>query len=98
MTHEQFVVWLHGYLEISGAKTLGEKELTVIKDHLEKFFIKITPKIEDENINHSFDCMCNTCFMKRFELNKPQIVPYKGLDWIYRPEDQPIYNPNQILC
>jgi hypothetical protein len=43
MTEKDFVVWLHGYLEISGAKTLGEQELQVIKDHLNKFFIKVTP-------------------------------------------------------
>jgi len=43
MTEKEFIVWLHGYLEISGAKTLGEKELQVIRDHLDKFFVKVTP-------------------------------------------------------
>jgi hypothetical protein len=43
MDEKQFIVWLHGYLEISGAKTLGEAELQVIKDHLNEFFVKVTP-------------------------------------------------------
>lgn len=43
MTAEQFTMWLHGYLEISGATKLEEKELQVVKDHLEKFFVKVTP-------------------------------------------------------
>jgi hypothetical protein len=44
MNEKEFIMWLHGYLEISGANTLGEKELQVIKDHLKEFFVKVTPE------------------------------------------------------
>jgi len=43
MTANEFIVWFHGYLEISGTKTLGGKELQVVKDHMDEFFIKVTP-------------------------------------------------------
>lgn len=48
MTEKEFVIWLHGFLEISGAKTLDENQLQVIKDHLSTFFIKITPEIKEK--------------------------------------------------
>jgi len=52
MTHEQFVVWLHGFFEISDAKTLNEKQTQVIKDHLDLFFDKQTPdRTVEEVIN-----------------------------------------------
>jgi hypothetical protein len=44
MNEKEFIMWLHGYLEISGANTLGEEELQVIKDHLKEFFVKVTPE------------------------------------------------------
>ena len=44
MTEKEFIIWLHGFLEISGDKTLDENQLQVIKDHLSTFFIKITPE------------------------------------------------------
>lgn len=98
MTHEQFVIWLHGYLEISDAKTLGEKELLVIKDHLEKFFIKVTPDRKDYNI-HSHECTCSECLEKRLFNKKIEIInPYQNLDWTYRSENQPIYNFPKIIC
>ncbi len=43
MTEKEFVIWLHGFLEISGATSLDEKQLQVIKDHLNTFFTKVTP-------------------------------------------------------
>ena len=48
MTHEQFIIWLHGFFEISGAKTLTEKQVQVVKDHLNLFFDKHTPDRECE--------------------------------------------------
>jgi hypothetical protein len=44
MNEKEFIIWLHGYLEISGTKTLGEKELQAVKDHLAAFFVKVTPE------------------------------------------------------
>lgn len=48
MTEKEFVIWLHGFLEISGAKTLDENQLQVIKYHLSTFFIKITPERKEK--------------------------------------------------
>jgi hypothetical protein len=44
MTEKEFVIWLHGFLEISCVKTLDENQLQVIEDHLNVFFTKITPE------------------------------------------------------
>ena len=60
MTHEQFIMWLHGFLEISEAKTLNEKQLQIIKDHLEVFFTKVTPdrSVEGPIIQELSKCNC----------------------------------------
>jgi hypothetical protein len=44
MNAQEFVFWLQGYFEISGAKTLGEKEVQIVKDHLNLVFEKKTPQ------------------------------------------------------
>lgn len=64
MAHEQFCIWLHGYLEISGVKTLGEKELQVVKDHLNLFFDKQTP---DREFNTCESGECGTCLACRIK-------------------------------
>lgn len=51
MTEKEFVIWLHGFLEISEAKTLNEQQLQVVKDHLETFFIKVTPDRKEKEQN-----------------------------------------------
>lgn len=38
MTEKAFILWLHGFFEISNAKTLDENQVTIIKDHLKLFF------------------------------------------------------------
>ncbi len=43
MDSTQFAYWLQGYLEISGAKELNEKQLKIVQDHLKLVFTKITP-------------------------------------------------------
>ncbi len=43
MDSEQFVYWLHGFFEISDAKTLTETQVQIIKDHLDLVFNKVTP-------------------------------------------------------
>lgn len=48
MTHKEFVIWLHGFLEISEAKELTEKQLQIVKDHLDLFFDKKTPDRKKE--------------------------------------------------
>lgn len=44
MTPEQFCYWLQGHLEMSGVTTLGEKEVQILKDHLDLVFQKKTPE------------------------------------------------------
>lgn len=43
MKPESFIYWLHGYFEISESNTLSEKQVQVIKDHLDLCFNKVTP-------------------------------------------------------
>lgn len=43
MTTEAFTTWLQGYFELSDAKTLDERQVTIIKDHLALVFDKVTP-------------------------------------------------------
>lgn len=38
MTPRDFCMWLHGFFEISGIKTLTEKQLEVVKSHLDLMF------------------------------------------------------------
>jgi hypothetical protein len=76
MTEKDFVVWLHGYLEISGVKTLGEQELQVIKDHLNKFFIKVTPDRQSQK--NVLDKDRNNYPARPDFQNWPEWVPSKG--------------------
>ena len=43
MTTEQFVYWLQGYFELSGAKTLNEEQVKIVKDHIALVLKKETP-------------------------------------------------------
>ena len=47
MTPEQFTYWLKGFLEISEATTLTEKQTQIIHDHLKTVFNKVTPNYTD---------------------------------------------------
>ncbi len=99
MTEKEFIIWLHGFLEISGAKTLDENQLQVIKDHLSTFFIKVTPekstKKEDDfggkKIKELEDMIKNT---------PPSTTPYYPLpNWpVVAPEPYDPYNPYKITC
>lgn len=42
MTTEQFTYWLQGYFELSGATTLSEEQVKVIKEHLSLALKKVT--------------------------------------------------------
>lgn len=43
MTAEQFTYWLNGYFELSGATTLNEQQVKVVKDHIALVLKKETP-------------------------------------------------------
>lgn len=43
MTPEQFTYWLQGFFELGETKTLSERQIMVIKDHLSLVFEKVTP-------------------------------------------------------
>ena len=43
MNYEQFVIWLHGFLEISNAEEINKEQTQIIKDHLASLFDKKTP-------------------------------------------------------
>ena len=43
MTSEQLVYWLNGFFELSGATTLNEQQVQVIKEHLALVLTKVTP-------------------------------------------------------
>lgn len=47
MSPENFCFWLNGYLEISNAKSLGEKETQEIRNHLKLVFTKLTPNLNE---------------------------------------------------
>ncbi len=44
MTPEQFVYWFQGYLEIGQPTNLNERDIKVIKDHLDLVFNKVIPR------------------------------------------------------
>ena len=46
MTTEQFVYWLQGYFELSGAKTLNEEQVKIVKDHIALVLNKVTPRYD----------------------------------------------------
>lgn len=43
MTTENFTYWLKGFFEISDSNNLTEKQVQIIKDHLDLVFNKVTP-------------------------------------------------------
>jgi hypothetical protein len=42
MTSEQFVYWLQGYFEVSGATSLTEDQVKIVNDHLKLVLTKVT--------------------------------------------------------
>ena len=43
MTPEQLVYWLQGFFELSGATSLNEEQVKVIKEHIALVLHKVTP-------------------------------------------------------
>lgn len=49
MDATSFAYWLHGFFEISDSNSLTEKQVQIIKDHLDLVFNKVTPDYSKEN-------------------------------------------------
>ena len=49
MTAEQFTYWLQGYFELSGATTLNEAQVKILKEHLGLVVKKVTPSTLPSN-------------------------------------------------
>ncbi len=47
MTPENFVYWLQGFLEISETKTLSEKQVQMIRNHICLVLRKVTENFEE---------------------------------------------------
>lgn len=44
MTAEQFTYWLNGFFELSGATTLNEQQVKIVRDHIALVMKKETPQ------------------------------------------------------
>jgi len=56
MLPEQFTFWLNGFFEISDTNNLSEKQVQIIRDHLNLVFNKVTPKSsKTSNYSEFFD-------------------------------------------
>ena len=43
MDAKEFCYWLKGYFEMSDSEKLDEKQVKILKDHLDLVFTKVTP-------------------------------------------------------
>lgn len=49
MTSDQFAYWLQGFFELTNSNQLTEKQVLMIKEHLQLVFTKITPDHNDDD-------------------------------------------------
>lgn len=59
MTTEQFCYWLQGFFELTETDKLSEKQVLMIKEHLNLTFNKVTgpqPKTEYDDLNTKSYC------------------------------------------
>jgi hypothetical protein len=81
---KEFILWLHGFFEISNPKTLNEEQTALIRGEVEKFFNKVTPTRESPttDFNRVWD-----------ELNKRTVPPTPPV-YVPAPKDTwPYYVP-----
>jgi hypothetical protein len=92
MTSQDFAYWLHGFFEISDSNKLTEKQVQIIKDHLDLVFKKVTPDYTDTETQKDTDIK-----------NVPSEWPYTSWPYTtkpvvpitpYNPNWNPPYNPN----
>lgn len=48
LSAENFCFWLQGFFELTDVKTLSEKQVNIIKEHLELVFVKGTVVSKEE--------------------------------------------------
>jgi hypothetical protein len=107
MTEKEFVIWLHGFLEISGVKTLDENQLQVIKDHLNVFFTKVTPDRKKQKNTDSWTDLKKLAEERSHEQRKmrtpppplyPPLYPHPSWPTIPKvPGNTPLNHP-EIWC
>lgn len=98
MKERDFILWLHGFFEISQAKTLNENQVRIIKDHLETFFVKVTPQAPSTPDLNKLAEEAMERFKERQKENRPRqpIEPLRPLLPI-----QPMYPEwpgDKIMC
>jgi hypothetical protein len=109
MTEKEFIVWLHGFLEISEAKALNEKQVAIIKDHLSLFFQKVTPDRSEPPSTEELrsDYWKKMCEEISKELDKERGQNSKNYPWNFPQYPIQPYNPiiepppakdNKITC
>ena len=67
MTTEQFTYWLQGFFEISEDKTLSEKQVLIIKDHLALVFDKVTPDRSKDTTNKEKSILTDGLTQKKYD-------------------------------
>ena len=61
MNAEQFVYWLNGYLELSGAQDLNAAQVKSVREHLALVLGKVTPPLENPSIYFRPGVKCSVC-------------------------------------
>lgn len=77
MTSRDFVYWVQGFFEISGAKSLTEAQVTVVRNHLNMvFYHEIDPAFGDkkhvEKLHEVHEYKDKTLTELMEELEKPE--------------------------
>lgn len=57
MTPEQFTYWLNGFFEISDTDNLNDKQVRIIRDHLDLVFNKVTPNRQIEKTSTKYEAV-----------------------------------------
>jgi hypothetical protein len=67
MTHEQFIYWLKGFLELHSGESLGKEQLGIIKQYLGSCFTPKAPYFKEyisDTIRGEYKIIPSTCDQK----------------------------------
>lgn len=100
MTKDEFILWLHGFFEISNPKTLNEEQTALIKGEVEKFFNKVTPNREYPADRTDFDKVWDDLNKRTVPSAPPVYVPPPKDSWpYYQPlTDKPNWEIPKVTC